>query len=122
MPSQLAAGEVFVAEVMAENLRRLEVGGWPQLFLSHHLLDPDGRALVWDGRGHSLLRAVGPGQRTAMRVTLAAPTEPGSYLLEWDLVSEDECWFAECGSGVARVLLVVPRGGHPTDPRSGGYR
>ena len=32
---------------------------------------------------------------------------PGSYVLEWDLVSEGECWFAECGGRTARVPLHV---------------
>ena len=33
----------------------------------------------------------------------------GRFILEWDMVSEQDAWFAECGSELARVPLhVVP--------------
>ena len=31
----------------------------------------------------------------------------GAYLVDWDLVSEGECWFAECGEGTARLRIQV---------------
>jgi hypothetical protein len=37
----------------------------------------------------------------------AAPAISGRYLTEWDMVSEHECWFAQCGSEVACVPLHV---------------
>ena len=36
-----------------------------------------------------------------------APATPGRYLIEWDMVSEGACWFAQCGSEAARVPLHV---------------
>ena len=30
-------------------------------------------------------------------------------MVEWDVVCEDQCWFAECGSATVEVLVkVVP--------------
>ena len=36
-------------------------------------------------------------------------TEPGDYVLEWDLVDEGECWFAECGSATGRCRSACRR-------------
>jgi hypothetical protein len=50
---------------------------------------------------------VGPGQETDVTLAVPAPTEPGIFLLEIDLVREGEHWFGDDGSPTARVVLRV---------------
>ena len=50
---------------------------------------------------------VEPGESARFLLDFLAPGDPGEYVIEWDLVSEGECWFADCGGGTARALLRV---------------
>ena len=101
----------FRFEVVAHNTGRLDwlppTGTWPQLRLSHHLLTASGLLLRRDGERTLMPRVVAPGESVRLLSRLRAPDEPGSYLVEWDLVSEGECWFVECGGRTARVPLHV---------------
>jgi hypothetical protein len=111
MPETAGCRRMVVADVTAHNTGRLEWappgGGWPQLHLSHHLLSAAGAPVRWDGERIPMPRVVAPGERARFLFTFRAPEEPGSYLLEWDLVSEGECWFAECGGRSVRAPLRV---------------
>jgi SAM-dependent methyltransferase len=51
-------------------------------------------------------RKIFPDETVAVDVELS-PLPPGSYVLEFDLVSNDVCWFAINGSQVARLELKV---------------
>jgi len=35
------------------------------------------------------------------------PATPGKYLVEWDMMNEEDCWFATCGATVRRDTLLV---------------
>jgi hypothetical protein len=113
-PMVARAGDRVVATVLATN-----VGGlrwipptleWPRLFISYHLRDPAGEVLIWDGARTPIARVVDPGETASFLPFLEAPGEPGDYVLEWDLVSEGECWFGECGSASVSVSLRVEPG------------
>ena len=111
MPGTAGRRTLVLAEVVAQNTGRLDwwppPGSWPQLRLSHHRLSASGAVLRWDGERIPVPRVVAPGDSARFLFTFRAPDEPGSYLLEWDLVSEGECWFAACGSHAARTPLQV---------------
>lgn len=113
-PEAAGCGTMVLAEVTARNTGGLDwspaTGSWPHLHLSHHLLGADGTLRQRDGERITLPRIVAPGDAVCFPFTFRAPDAPGSYLLEWDLVSEGECWFAECGSRTARVPLRVFEG------------
>jgi hypothetical protein len=100
-----------LAEVSARNTGRLEwtppLGWWPQLHLSYHLLDAAGTLVRWDNERFPMPRVVAPGESVRFLFTFRAPDEPGAHLFEWDLLSEGDCWFAECGSRPARAALVT---------------
>jgi hypothetical protein len=104
-------GRQFVTEVRAVNRGGLRwvppQSGWPRLFLSYHLRDAQGAVLQWDGERTPVGRIVDPGGSMRLYAMVTAPAEPGDYLLEWDMVSEDECWFAECGSATATTAVHV---------------
>ena len=64
---------------------------------------------------------VSPGATALFLYTLNAPLSAGQYVLEFDLVSEGECWFADCGSATASGTLdvvaeAVRRPPHPSSP------
>ena len=52
-------------------------------------------------------RALGPGESTRVAVEVEAPSRPGSYVLEMDLVQEGVGWFGEHGSPVAQAAVRV---------------
>lgn len=111
MPRSCPQGAQVQFEIAARNIGRLAwvtAGpGWPQLHLSYHLRDANGGMIQWDNTRIGMPREVDPGQSTRFLGAIPAPSEPGDYILEWDLVSEGECWFAECGSVTANVPLHV---------------
>lgn len=116
MPATARAGEALVAEVTVMNTGVLAWSrpsstnnGWPTLHLGSHLLDANGETLEFDRDRIGLPRFVRPGDPVTFMFNLRAPPLPGSYILEWDMVSENECWFAACGSAPGRTALeVVP--------------
>jgi hypothetical protein len=83
--------------------------GWPVLTLAFRLLDRRGRLLNKDGNRLQLPRFVRPGDHVTFIWPMQAPNWPGQYILEWDMVSESECWFAQCGSCVERTHITVTR-------------
>jgi hypothetical protein len=122
-PPSVSPGNPFLAELLAENpgpLAWLPPGrDWPHLNASYHLYAGDGRLLRWDGERFPVPRIVCPGERARILCSVVAPAAPGDYVLEWDLVSEGECWFAQCGSAPARQALSVEP---PRSPGAVGVR
>lgn len=49
--------------------------------------------IQWDCERTPTLKVTPPGGETVYLHTFKAPTEPGDYLLEWDMVSEGDLWF-----------------------------
>jgi hypothetical protein len=50
---------------------------------------------------------LGPGQHATLAVEVTAPSEPGEYVAEIDLVHESVTWFAAKGLASLRVLFRV---------------
>jgi ubiquinone/menaquinone biosynthesis C-methylase UbiE len=85
---------------------------WRAVYLGNHWRDVKGRLLVNDD-GRALLEAgVKPGQEINVELKVKAPTAPGDYLLELDLVQEFVAWFGDRGSATTIVpvrIAVSPR-------------
>jgi hypothetical protein len=111
LPSVVRAGEPNVAAIEATNLGRLRwippALEWPRLYLSYHLRSVDGEVLTWDGERTPMSRVVDPGSSGSFLGLIRPPEESGDYVFEWDVVSEGECWFGECGSATASVRVHV---------------
>jgi hypothetical protein len=110
MPSEAVARDEILVEVNVRNTGRLawENGGsWPRLHLSFHLRRADGEVVRFDGDRFALPRVAEPGDAATFLFNLIAPPEAGDYVIEWDFVSEGECWFADCGSSTTRTALHV---------------
>jgi len=75
----------------------------PSIRLSYRWYRPDGQLHVPEGFRTALPANLHPGAVTVVPVTVAAPDEPGDYLLEVDLVHEYVRWFDR----PARVFVTV---------------
>ena len=86
----------------------------PQIRLSYHWLNPDGNVRT-EGPRSAFPRAVDPEERILAPLHVDAPASRGEYVLEVDIVHEDERWF-EC---VCRVPVRVedPKGLPPAGAR-----
>ena len=68
--------------------------------LGIHLRSSDGQLLNYDFGRVKLPpgRMVDPGETVEIPFKIMAPAKPGDYLLEFDLVSEEVCWFEANGA------------------------
>ena len=72
-------------------------------------LDKQGAVLTsMDGR-IGLSKNLKPGEETEETLQITAPSEPGDYILEVDLVQEQVSWFHDKGSPTARTNVTVVR-------------
>ncbi len=111
MPTKVRPGSPIVADVLVRNIGTMawtvHLGKWPFLNLAFRLLDEASNLLRRDGPRFPMPRQVAPNEEVLFLAAFDAPTERGSYGLEWDLVSEGECWFRETGSQTRLTPLLV---------------
>ena len=75
--------------------------------LSYHLLSSSGEVLKFDNARSYLEAPLQPESSLNIDLTINAPAESGSYLLEIDLVWEGMLWFKERGNPTCTVELIV---------------
>jgi SAM-dependent methyltransferase len=75
--------------------------------LGNHWRRRFGRMLRFDDRRTALPHDVAPGESVVMGLPVNAPTEPGTYTLELDMVQEEVRWFARAGSRPTRIRVRV---------------
>ena len=107
-------GQDLVAEVRLRNTGSL--AWWPSWGLrsatinfGHHLLDANRKLIQWDCERTQTLDYVPPGTETTLFHRFRAPSEPGDYILEWDMVSEGDRWFQQGARPLAFSPLRVVR-------------
>ncbi len=112
-PAPAPAGSNFAVRVVVQNLSG---STWPalpsgngdgQVTLGNQWRRPDGSLLIRDDARVPLPRDLAPRQDLDLVITPTAPSQPGRYLLDFDMVEEGRCWFDERGSEVARLPIVV---------------
>lgn len=74
--------------------------------LGAHLLNGE-RTVAQDYARAELPRDVVQGDEVDLEMSLEAPRERGSYIIELDMVNEGMCWFAQQGSETATVELEI---------------
>ena len=75
--------------------------------LGSHLLRADETEVAWDFAFAALPHDMAPGERAELTLAIAAPAEPGDYVVELDLVLEGIGWFEEGGGSTLRLPLAV---------------
>ncbi len=116
LPATARAGASLLVEVKVRNTgvlawspsyARWPTREWPLIRLSLHLRHADG-STVEPGANRTLIdRYVAPGDEVTLVHEFAVPEQPGRYTVEWDMLNEYECWFADCGGAVFRNVLLV---------------
>lgn len=112
-PRRMRAGERATFDVRVENAsEELWLGGdrgvTPfQVTLGNHWLDPSGRELTHDDGRAVLTDDLAPGASLVLKLTINAPSTPGDYILELDMLQEGVTWFGLKGSPTLRVPVVV---------------
>jgi glycosyltransferase involved in cell wall biosynthesis len=75
--------------------------------LSYHLLGPDGAMLTFDNARAYFDEPLACGSDRLVDLQITAPVQPGSYLVEIDIVCEHFSWFKQQGNATAAVPLRV---------------
>ncbi len=101
VPPRVAPGEEFLA---AGRLRNLSDHGWPHLGparvrLSYRWLDAGGQEIPHASLRTDLPGTVKPGSEHASWLSIVAPRDPGSYVLELDPLFENVAWFSNKVAG-----------------------
>jgi hypothetical protein len=74
--------------------------------LGAHLFK-DSEEIVWDYSRGLLPRDILPDETEMVEIHLRAPTTPGIYVIEFDLVAEGLAWFEDAGGRTIQQTLVV---------------
>ena len=100
---------------------------WPpdqRVRLADHWLDARAEMAIVDDARTELPRRVEPGEEIELALLVTAPSVPGRYQLELDMVQDGVGWFAQRGSGTLRLPVEVSgadgRGRGPTEPAEEG--
>jgi predicted O-methyltransferase YrrM len=75
--------------------------------LSYHLLSAKGETIRHDNRRTYFASALEPGQEVSVNLEVEAPSAPGRYQVEIDLVWEGVMWFKDVGNPTGVVELEV---------------
>lgn len=102
---QAKPGQMIGVPVQVTNASSIEFH-WG-IFLSYHILAPDGSVVRWDNARSAFSPPLRPGERHLVNLAATAPNIVGTYLVEIDIVWEGITWFAERGSPTSTVMLNV---------------
>ncbi len=75
--------------------------------LGAHLMHLNDEEISWDYGRANLPQDLEPGAEAVIDIILRAPQDPGTYIVEFDMVSEYIAWFEDFSSGTLRHELVV---------------
>ncbi|SMC96674.1 class I SAM-dependent methyltransferase [Kibdelosporangium aridum] len=105
-PTSLEVGESGYVRVGVKNISH---GEWlpGQLLNAGNHWRLHGAMFVQDDGREPVRCPLRPGESTEVLIRVMAPSEPGSYELEVDLVQETVAWWAERDSATARVPVEV---------------
>ncbi|MCA1850213.1 MAG: hypothetical protein LC672_03940, partial [Acidobacteria bacterium] len=113
-PTEARPGAELQFRVRVENtgFARWLAAGEPEtakgaVRLAAHLLSEDEEEMFYYYAGAILPRDIEPGDQVSLEMRVRAPVAPGSYWLEFDMVSEHLAWFEDLGSPTFRHALRV---------------
>ena len=78
-----------------------------QITLGSHWLNPNGQVAAREEGRRPLPADLAPGQETSLSFTVAAPPDPGNFVLEIDMLQEGVSWFGGKGSQTLRTRVTV---------------
>jgi uncharacterized membrane protein len=75
--------------------------------LSYRWWTADGALLLVDSMRTDLPHRVEPGNKIKLDAWVRTPSEPGQYILEWDMLREGDAWFGDMGAEMLRQVVTV---------------
>ena len=81
--------------------------GFGLVRLGAHLTPMDGGSAILDYGRADLPRDLAPGASAEVRLELTAPSEPGRYRIELDMVREGVAWFSSREPSSVEIPLTV---------------
>lgn len=117
-PARLRVGQTMTVQLKVKN--NSEVMWWARggelndrsdnkfyIAAGNRWLDKDGK-LTSEREGHSgIPYDMKPGQEIEMPLQITAPSAPGEWTLDLDMVQEGVAWFSEKGSPTTKVKVTV---------------
>ncbi len=77
--------------------------------VGNHWLDKDGKRTA-DPEGHNgIPKDLKPGEEAQMTLLITAPSQPGEYTIELDMVQEGVAWFGDKGSPTTKARVTIVR-------------
>jgi hypothetical protein len=115
VPRNIGPRQPLLATLAIENTGQMtwvpyQDAGWPRLTIGTHVKTLNGQMLEFNGPRIPLRAVVPPGGTIEVSGLIPAPATAGEYLLTWDMVSESECWFEQCGHTPVDTPLSVDAG------------
>jgi hypothetical protein len=116
-PTKLRVGQKQIIQVKVQNASDVPwkvrgCGDDNKFYIAagNQWLQAEGEQLVtrMDGR-HGLPNNLKPGEEVEVPLQITAPSKPGEYILEADLVQEQVAWFQDKGSETAKAKVSVVR-------------
>ncbi len=113
-PRVLEAGREIALPISVENVgqhawesARIHVSYHWLWFIPREFATPSRSVPYHDGIRTELTSTVPPGGRIALQGRVLAPSFPGLYWLQWDMVEEGVTWFAQVSPRERRTLILV---------------
>lgn len=111
-PRNMKAGATAVVPVRVKNASS---STWTKdkakpINLSYHWRNAkDHKAVVWDGTRMMIAKDIAPGEEVVINAKITAPKAAGNYLLELDMVRDDQegGWFGKKGSEIKSMPVTV---------------
>lgn len=118
----LVAGQRTQVPVRITNRGRLfwQAGGPEPILLSYHWLDASEEMIVWfEGDRTVLPHNVAPAESAQVLAYVLPPTQPGRYVLAWDLLQNHVAWFSTRGAalGHSQVEVIAGATSLPAQPQ-----
>ncbi|MGE5489456.1 MAG: class I SAM-dependent methyltransferase [bacterium] len=98
---------VMLPVLVTNTSREAFPAGEGVLGLSYHLLSSTREKITHDNERAWLRESLQPGESVRVPLAVSAPAQPGSYLIEIDLVWENVMWFADIGNPTVTIALDV---------------
>ena len=109
-PITLPAGEAMTATVRLRNTSIVawQAAGEQPVRLSYHWLDATtNKTVVLNGLRTDLPHDVLPDEEITLASRVIAPSAPGAYLLQWDVLQEHVSWFSTYRNPTVNVAVTV---------------
>ena len=104
-----------LVEIELNNLGSMAWDSTKRVFVSYHWLQATGATVTFDGLRTAFAQTVEPGETVRIALRVDAPIEPGSYLLQPDIVEEGVGWFSQRSSAEPFQIPVRVVEGHDFD-------